>query len=77
MIVCYSRIRPGVHKQLARRRGRGQPCRRVRHVTERERREVPFKDRGVRELKGIPGEWPLFAVARPESVRRRSDPRPI
>jgi class 3 adenylate cyclase len=24
--------------------------------------ELPFKDRGAHELKGIPGEWRLFAV---------------
>jgi class 3 adenylate cyclase len=24
-----------------------------------------FEDRGVRELKGVPGEWRLFAVERP------------
>jgi class 3 adenylate cyclase len=25
---------------------------------------IEFMDRGVRELKGIPGEWRLFAVGR-------------
>jgi hypothetical protein len=24
--------------------------------------EIEFDDRGVRELKGVPGEWKLFAV---------------
>jgi class 3 adenylate cyclase len=24
---------------------------------------IEFEDRGVRELKGVPGEWRLFAVA--------------
>jgi len=28
---------------------------------------IAFQERGLRELKGIPGEWRLFAVARPAS----------
>jgi class 3 adenylate cyclase len=27
---------------------------------------ITFADRGVQTLKGIPGEWPLYAVACPE-----------
>jgi class 3 adenylate cyclase len=30
---------------------------------------IAFEDRGVSELKGIPGEWRLFAVAREEASR--------
>ncbi len=26
---------------------------------------LEFEDRGARELKGVPGEWHLFAVASP------------
>jgi hypothetical protein len=26
--------------------------------------EIEFEDRGVRALKGVPGEWHLFAVPR-------------
>jgi class 3 adenylate cyclase len=26
---------------------------------------IAFEDRGVRELKGVPGEWRLFAVEEP------------
>jgi hypothetical protein len=25
---------------------------------------IEFRDRGVHDLKGVPGEWRLFAVAR-------------
>jgi len=27
------------------------------------RRDVPFEDRGLHELRGVPGPWPLFALS--------------
>jgi class 3 adenylate cyclase len=32
--------------------------------------EIDFRDRGVHELKGVPGEWHLFAVDRSSSGER-------
>jgi len=31
---------------------------------------IEFEDRGARELKGIPGEWRLYAVSQSESLMR-------
>jgi len=31
-------------------------------LTARHHHHIEFEDRGVHELKGVPGEWRLFAV---------------
>ena len=46
-----------VAKRVAARHGRGE--RRTRHVGS----GIEFADRGTQQLKGVPGEWRLYAVA--------------
>jgi class 3 adenylate cyclase len=29
---------------------------------------IPFEDRGAHQLKGVPGEWRVFAVSAPEGT---------